>query len=150
MHRTIKKVTDDIEDTDLKFNTSISEMMIYLNEISKLEVLPAVIIETLLKLLAPFAPHITEELWQRLGNNGTIAFIKWPEYNPAKVVKNIVTVVVQINGKVRGKFDVENNLDDEKLKEIVKQDAKIKGYIDGKEIVKEIVVKNKLVNIVIK
>jgi leucyl-tRNA synthetase len=150
MHRTIKKVTEDIEDMDMKFNTCVSELMIYVNEISKLIIIPKELIEVLIKLLSPFAPHLAEELWQRLGNNASIAFEKWPEYNFAKVQRAVVTVVGQINGKVRSKIEVEADTDEEKLKELIKQDEKIKSYINGKEIVKEIVVKNKLVNIVLK
>ncbi len=150
MHRTIKNVTEDIEDMDLKFNTCVSELMIYINELSKLEVIPRELIDVLIKLLSPFAPHIAEELWHRIGNSSTIAYEKWPEFNPAKVEKKVVTVVGQINGKVRSKIEVETDTDEEKLKELIKQDEKIKSYIDGKQIVKEIVVKNKLVNIVVK
>jgi leucyl-tRNA synthetase len=150
MHRTIKNITEDIEDMDMKFNTCVSELMIYVNELSKLEVIPRALIDTLVRLLSPFAPHMAEELWQRLGNDSTIAFADWPEYNPAKVQKAVITVVGQINGKVRVRIEVENDTDEEKLKELMKQEEKIKSYIDGKQIIKEIVVKNKLVNIVVK
>ncbi len=150
MHRTIKNVTDDIEDSDMKFNTCVSELMIFVNEISKYEVIPLVLIETLVKLLSPFAPHIAEELWQMLGNSGTISFVKWPEYNIDKIAKKVVTIVGQINGKVRTKKEVDIDMDDEKLKAVIKNDEKIKAYLDGKEIIKEVVVKNKLVNIVVK
>ncbi len=150
MNRTIKNVTEDIEDMDMKFNTCVSEMMIYINELSKLEVVPRVMIDVLIKMLAPFAPHIAEELWQKLGNTGLVAYAEWPGYNPAKVQKSVITVVGQVNGKVRVKMDVENDTDEKTLLQLMKQDEKIKSYIDGKEIVKEIVIKNKLVNIVIK
>lgn len=143
-------VTRDIEDMDMKFNTCVSELMIYVNEISRYDVIPAVLVNTLLKLLSPFAPHLAEELWSRLGNSATITFEKWPEYNPAKVQKNIVTVVGQINGKVRSKIEIELDQPDETVLEKMKQDEKIRSYIEGKQIVKEIVVKNKLVNIVVK
>jgi len=150
MHRTIKNITDDIEDKELKFNTCVSELMIYINELSGLEVVPLVMVETFVRLLSPFAPHFAEEIWHKLGNEGTVAFAIWPEYDLDKVSRTVVTIVGQINGKVRGKFEVEIDLDEEKLKEIVKKDEKIRSYIDGKQIVKEIVVKNKLINIVIK
>ena len=150
MHRTIKNVTDDIEDMDMKFNTCVSELMIYVNELAKMEVIPKPLINILVKLLAPFAPHIAEELWQRLGNKSALAYENWPEYNPSKVQRSMVTIVGQINGKVRARIEVENGTDEEKLKELIKQDEKIKSYIDGKQIIKEIVVKNKLVNIVVK
>jgi leucyl-tRNA synthetase len=150
MHRTIKNITKDIDDMDMKFNTCISELMIYVNEIGKMEVIPHRLIETLLKLLVPFAPHIAEELWQRLGNKSVLAYEKWPDYNPAKVQRSMVIIVGQVNGRVRAKIEVENGTDEERLKELIKQDEKIKSYIDGKQIMKEIVVKNKLVNIVVK
>jgi leucyl-tRNA synthetase len=150
LNRTIKNVTDDIEDMDMKFNTCVSEMMIYINELSKLEVIPRVMIDALIKLLAPFAPHMAEELWQKLGNTGSVAYAPWPEYNPAKVQKSVVTVVGQVNGKVRAKIEVEINTDEETLKQLMKQDEKVRTYLEGREIVKEIVVKNKLVNIVVK
>ncbi len=150
MHKTIMKVTEDIEDMDMRFNTCVSELMIYVNEISRYETIPMQLIVTLIKLLSPFAPHLAEELWNRLGNNGTITFEKWPEFDPAKVQKNVVTIIGQINGKVRSKIEAETDSPDEKLIELMKQDEKIKTYIEGKQIVKEIVVKNKLVNIVVK
>ncbi len=150
MHRTIMNITEDIEDMDMKFNTCVSELMIYVNEISRLEVIPRELIIALVKLISPFAPHLSEELWQRLGGTGTVSFEKWPEFNPAKVQKSVVTVVGQINGKVRSKIEVDTDTPDDKLIELMKQDEKIKTYIDGKEIVKQIVVKNKLVNIVVK
>jgi leucyl-tRNA synthetase len=150
MHRTIMNVTEDIEDMDMKFNTCVSELMIYVNEISRLETIPRELVVTLLKLLAPFAPHLAEELWSRLGNDTTITFTSWPEFNPAKVQKNVVTVIGQINGKVRSKIEAPTDTPDDKLIELMKQDEKIKTYLDGKQIVKEIVVKNKLVNIVVK
>lgn len=150
MHKTIMKVTEDIEDMDMRFNTCVSELMIYVNEISRYETIPMQLIVTLIKLLSPFAPHLAEELWSRLGNNSTITFEKWPEFDPAKVQKNVVTIIGQINGKVRSKIEAETDSPDEKLIELMKQDEKIKTYIEGKQIVKEIVVKNKLVNIVVK
>ena len=150
MHKTIMKVTEDIEDMDMRFNTCVSELMIYVNEISRYETIPIQLAVTLIKLLSPFAPHLAEELWSRLGNEGTITFEKWPEFDPAKVQKNVVTIIGQINGKVRSKIEAETDSSDEKLIELMKQDEKIKTYIEGKQIVKEIVVKNKLVNIVVK
>jgi len=150
MHKTIMKVTEDIEDMDMRFNTCVSELMIYVNEISRYETIPMQLVVTLIKLLSPFAPHLAEELWSRLGNEGTITFEKWPEFDPAKVQKNVVTIIGQINGKVRSKIEAETDSSDEKLIELMKQDEKIKTYIEGKQIVKEIVVKNKLVNIVVK
>jgi leucyl-tRNA synthetase len=150
MHRTIKNITEDIEDMDMKFNTCISELMIFVNELTRLETIPLELVNVLVKLLSPFAPHISEELWQRLGNPGTVTFEKWPVYDPARVNKAVVTIVGQVNGKVRARIDVDTDTVEEKLKEIVKNNEKIKTYLKGKQIVKEIAVKNKLVNIVVK
>ncbi|HMT12047.1 MAG TPA: class I tRNA ligase family protein, partial [Ignavibacteria bacterium] len=123
----------------------------YMNEISKLEVIPRQNIIVLVKLLAPFAPHLAEELWTRLGESaGTITYEAWPEYDASKIEKSVITIVGQVNGKIRVRLDVENDLEEAKLLEAVKNDEKMKTYIDGKQIVKEIVVKNKLVNIVVK
>jgi leucyl-tRNA synthetase len=150
MHRTVMNVTEDIEDMDMKFNTCVSELMIYVNELFKMEVLPKEMVVMLVKLLSPFAPHLAEELWQRMGNTGTISYEPWPEYDPAKVQMSVITIVGQVNGKVRARIEVENDTDEETLKRLVKEDEKVKTYLEGKEIVKEIVVKNKLVNIVVK
>lgn len=150
LNKTIRNVTEDIEDMDMKFNTCVSEMMIYVNELGRMDVVPKAMVEALVKMLAPFAPHIAEELWQKLGHAGSITYIAWPEYDPAKVQKSVITVVGQVNGKVRSKIEVENDTDEETLKQMMKQDEKVKTYIEGKQIIKEIVVKNKLVNIVVK
>ncbi|MCX7877680.1 MAG: leucine--tRNA ligase, partial [Ignavibacteria bacterium] len=150
MHRTIRNVTRDIEDLDMKFNTCVSEFMIYVNELYKMESIPLVMIEVLLKMISPFAPHIAEELWQRLGHNQTIAYESWPEYDPSKTERKKITIVGQVNGKVRTRLEADIDTDDSKLIELVKSDEKVKSYINGKTILKEIVVKNKLVNIVVK
>ncbi len=150
INRTIKEITRDIEDEDMKFNTCVSEMMIFVNEITKHNVMPKSVMVTFVKLLSPFAPHIAEELWAKLGHDKTVAFESWPEYDESKLTKQMITVVGQVNGRVRTKVEVENDTDENTLKEIFKKNDKMKKYIDGKEIVKEIVVKNKLVNIVVK
>lgn len=150
IHRTVKNVTDDIEDMDMKFNTCVSELMTFYNEVSHHEVLPKQIMEKFIRLLYPFAPHISEELWQKSGHNESLAYEQWPDFNPAKIIKNVVTIVGQVNGKIRTRIEVEADADDEKVKELIKADDKIKSYLEGKQIVKEIVVKNKLVNIVVK
>jgi len=152
INKVIKEVTADIEDGDMKFNTAISEMMIFVNEVGVIHEspLPKSVMEKFLKLLSPFAPHIAEELWQRMGHNKTIAYESWPEYDPAKIGTGYVTVVGQVNGRVRATIEVESDTGEEKLKEIIKNNEKVKKYLNGKEIVKEIVVKNKLVNIVVK
>ena len=150
LNRTIKNITEDIEDEDLKFNTCVSELMICFNELSKLESVPLVMAEIFIKLLSPFAPHIAEELWQMLGHKSSVSQEPWPVYDPAKVTKNVVTVVGQVNGKVRARIEVDYDTDENKLKDLMKKQEKIRSYINGKQIVKEIVIKNKLVNIVVK
>jgi leucyl-tRNA synthetase len=150
INKAIKEVTRDIEDEDLKFNTCVSEMMIFVNEISKFDVLPKSVMEKFVKLLSPFAPHIAEELWSKLGHSGTIAYESWPEYDEKKLKMKLVTVVGQVNGKVRAKIEVEADIDDKSVLELMKEEERIKKHIGGKEIVKEIVIKNKLVNIVVK
>jgi leucyl-tRNA synthetase len=150
INKTIKEITDDVEDKELKFNTCVSEMMIFVNEISKQDKMPRSVMEKFVKLMAPFAPHIAEELWNKLGHSETITYQNWPTYDSNKLKKDIVTIVGQINGKVRSKLEIEINLSDEEVLRKFKSDEKIKKYIDGKEIVKEIVIKNKLVNIVVK
>lgn len=150
INKTIKAMTDDIEDRDMKFNTCVSEMMIFINEISDHDVIPKSVLEKFVLLLAPFAPHLAEELWQKLGHINTITFESWPEYDSGKIRQDTVLIVGQVNGKIRTKLEVERDFDEEKLKNMVKEDEKVKKYLDGKKIVKEIVVKNKLVNIVVK
>jgi leucyl-tRNA synthetase len=154
LHHAIKEITEDIEDSDMKFNTSISEMMIFINKMYEFEAkrikLPKKVMEDFIKVLAPFAPHIAEELWKKLGYNNTIAYEKWPEYDVNKIKKNTVTIIGQINGKVRARLEVSTELSDNEILEEVKKDPKIISYIEDKQIVKEIVVKNKLVNIVVK
>ena len=150
INKAIKEVTRDIDDEDMKFNTCVSEMMIFVNEISKFDVMPRLVMEKFVKLLSPFAPHMAEELWNRLGHNETIAYESWPEYDEKKLKMKLVTIVGQVNGKVRTKIDVESDIDDKRVLELIKNDEKIKKHIEGKEIIKEIVIKNKLVNIVVK
>jgi leucyl-tRNA synthetase len=146
-HQTIKKVGDDIE--CLRFNTAISQMMIFVNETMKLEILPRKLLENFVLLLSPFAPHIAEELWQKLGKIKSLAYESWPVYNEAKCVESMVEVVLQINGKIRSKISVAMNTLNEELEKLALKDANIKRYTDGKRIIKKIIVPNKLVNIVI-
>ena len=95
MHRTVKKVTEDIE--ALKFNTAVSQMMVFVNELTRLEKRPRAALETLVLVLAPFAPHIAEELWRRLGHGGSLARAPWPAFDPAQCVEDTVTLAVQVN-----------------------------------------------------
>jgi leucyl-tRNA synthetase len=149
INKMIKAVTDDIEDMDMKYNTCVSELMIFVNEISKQQAMPKQVMEKFVKVLAPFAPHIAEELWEKLGHKGSISLEKWPDYDPKKLSRNMVLIVVQVNGKVRTRIEVEKDTADDKVLSLVKADDKVKRYLEGKKIVKEIIVKNKLVNIVV-
>ena len=144
---TVKKVTNDYE--NMYFNTAISQMMIFINAVYKEETLPIEYAEGFLKLLNPVAPHITEELWNRLNHNKTIAYEKWPEYDESKITENEIEIPVQINGKVKETITIPVDLEEWKVKEIVHENGNIANLTNGKTIVKEIYVKNKIYNIVI-
>lgn len=148
IHETIKGVSEDYE--TMKFNTAIAKMMTLVNEYNKQATISKADYEVLLTLLNPVAPHVTEELWQMLGHETLLVFESYPEYDEAKLVKDEIELVISINGKLRDKIIVENNLDKKELEKIALQSEKIQGYVAGKQIVKIIVVPNKLVNIVIK
>ena len=145
---TVKKVTNDYE--NMYFNTAISQMMIFINAVYKEETLPIEYAEGFLKLLNPVAPHITEELWNRLNHNKTIAYEKWTEYDESKITENEIEIPVQINGKVKETITIPVDLEEGKVKEIVHENGNIANLTNGKTIVKEIYVKNKIYNIVIK
>ncbi|MBU4217315.1 leucine--tRNA ligase [Candidatus Parcubacteria bacterium] len=148
VHKTIKKVGEDI--MDFKFNTAIAQMMILVNEMSRYEILPKMAVEKLLQILAPFAPHIAEELWEKLGHSESILKSSWPQYNPDKIVDEVIQLVVQVNGKLRDTIEVASDITEEDAKKVALESDVIKKWIDGKEIVKVVVVKGKLVNIVIR
>ena len=146
-HQTVKKVGDDIE--TLRFNTAISQMMIFLNEAMKLENRPRRQLENFVLLLAPFAPHISEELWEKLGHKNSLAYEPWPMYDEAKCAESTVEVVLQINGKLRSKVAVAKDTPVAELERLAFEDSHVKRYTAGKRIIKKIVIPNKLVNIVI-
>ena len=147
-HQTVKKVTQDYE--TLNFNTAISQIMIFVNAVYKEEVFPLEYANNLLKLLNPVIPFITEELWNRLGHNDTIAYETWPTYDEEKTKEEMFEMVVQVNGKVRGKISVSMDTPKEEMESLAKELENVKRYIENKEIVKVITVPKKLVNIVIK
>lgn len=156
IHSTLKKVTEDLSEK-FGFNTAISALMELINEMYKYKELENknnyVIkegIETIITILSPFAPHIGEELWQMIGKEGSIFDISWPKYDETALVKDEIEVVVQINGKVRGKLSISSNVSKEEMEKIATEDEKIKSLIEGKEIVKIVAVPKKLVNIVVK
>lgn len=150
LNKTIKKVTDDIEDGDMKFNTAISYLMIFVNELYKVEKFSREAIEKFILLLSPFAPHISEELWCRLGNRPSIQNVPWPSYDPELVKEDVVTLVFQVNGKIRSKQEMEFDTDEKALEDAALDNENVKKHILGKQIVKIITVKNKMVNIVVK
>ncbi|HMV25610.1 MAG TPA: leucine--tRNA ligase [bacterium] len=146
LHKTIKKVQDDIE--TLSFNTAIAQMMIFVNELTPSDVRPRKVIEPFLLLLAPFAPHIAEELWSRLGHTTSLTYEPFPVFDPAWTVEDTATVVLQVNGKLRDKLEVKKGLDKQTLETMAKE--KLGHWVGGKEIVKIVVVPDKLVNVVVK
>jgi len=148
IHETIKGVSEDTE--SLKFNTAIAKLMTLVNEYNKQPQITVADYEVLLTILNPFAPHVTEELWQMLGHETLLVYETYPKYDEAKLIKDEIEMVISINGKVRDKMIVENNLNQEQVKTKALASEKINNYLDGKQIVKVIVVPNKLINIVIK
>ncbi|MFC5558253.1 leucine--tRNA ligase [Ureibacillus thermophilus] len=147
-HQTVKKVTEDFN--QLHFNTAISQLMVFINECYKVEVVPKQYAEGFVKMLYPITPHIGEELWSILGHEGTITYEPWPTYDESKLVDDEVEVVVQVNGKVRSKVKVAKDATKEQLEQIAKEDERVKEHIEGKDIVKVIVIPGKLVNMVVK
>ena len=145
-HQTVKKVTEDYE--GLRFNTAISQMMVFINEAYKSTVLPKHYMEGFVKMLAPVAPHVAEELWEKLGFSGTISYETWPAYDEAKLVDDEVEIVIQVNGKVKTKLKVPTDASKEALEGIAMEDDRVKEQIEGKTIRKVITVPGKLVNIV--
>ncbi len=147
-HKTIKKVTEDIE--ALKFNTAIAAMMALLNEISDKGSVNKAELKTFLTILSPFAPHLCEELWQNNGFEGMLANGKWAEYDESKTVDKSIQIPVQVNGKLRATITVAADAEQAEIVTAAKADEKVKAQIDGKQIVKEIYVKGRMVNIVVK
>ena len=143
-HQTIKKVTTDFE--SLNFNTAISQMMIFINSLSKEEFINKEMFEGFLKLLNPICPFITEELWEKLGHNKTISFEPWPKFDETKLVEDTIELPIQINGKVRAKINVLKTLSEEEIKNLALQE--VKSYTEN-GYKKLIYVKNRLINIVI-
>ncbi|GAY72760.1 leucyl-tRNA synthetase [Lentilactobacillus kosonis] len=145
-NQTVKIVSDDFE--NMRFNVGISQMMVFINEAYKVDALPIEYLEGFVKLLAPVAPHIAEELWSLMGHNDTIAYSDWPTYDENELVEDTIQMVVQVNGKVRAHIEVANDEDQDKVKEVALADEKVKEFTDGKTVRKVIVVPNKIVNIV--
>ena len=145
-HQTVKKVTEDIE--ALHFNTAISQLMVFVNEAYKVDVLPFEYMEGFVQLLAPITPHLGEELWEILGNTEGISYVPWPTYDETQLQEEEVQLVLQVNGKVRAKLNVAVDTGKDKKEKLALNNELIKKHIEGKSIRKVIVVPNKLVNIV--
>ncbi|MGG0027122.1 leucine--tRNA ligase [Bacillus safensis subsp. osmophilus] len=145
-HETVMKVTDHYE--GLRFNTGISQLMVFINDAYKADTLPKEYAEGFVKLLSPIAPHLAEELWNKLGHEGSISYEAWPQYDESKLVDDEVEIVVQLNGKVKAKLTVPADATREQLEELAKNDARVKEQLEGKTIRKVIAVPGKLVNIV--
>lgn len=151
MHVTIRGVTEDID--AMRFNTAISKLMEYTNFLMPLQPRPKALLQPLVLLLAPFAPHLAEELWELLGNKGTLAYEPWPTFDEALCAADAIEVALQINNKVRSKMTVAPDLSDDDLIAMAGKDERIAELTAGKEIVKSFVVsskKGKLVNFVVK
>jgi leucyl-tRNA synthetase len=147
-HKTIKKVSEDIE--GLKFNTAIASMMALLNDITATKSINKAEFKTLLILLNPFAPHITEELYQIVGFEGVLNQQEWVTYDESLCVDDTVEIVVQVNGKIKSKLTIPVGAEKDSVLELAKADEKVKASIEGKNLLKQIYVPNKLVNFVAK
>ncbi|BBN99470.1 leucine--tRNA ligase [Sporolactobacillus terrae] len=147
-HQTVKKVTEDYE--IMHFNTGIAQLMTFINEAYKQETIPASMAEGFIKLLSPIAPHISEEIWSLLGHEESIETSSWPSFDVKKLVEDKVEIIVQVNGKIRTRFQVDKGIARERLQEIALNDERIKERLEGKSVKKVIAVPDKLVNIVAK
>ena len=145
-HQTVKKVTEDYE--QLHFNTAISQMMIFVNEANKAKALPVEYVKGFVQLVAPIAPHLAEEIWEKLGSAEGISYVAWPSYDETYLVEDEVEVIFQVNGKLKSRAKVSASLSKDELTDVAMQDEKIKEEIEGKTIRKVIAVPGKLVNIV--
>ncbi len=145
-HETVKNVTERLD--HMYFNTAISQLMIFVNSANKAKALPRDYAKGFVQLLAPFAPHIAEELWVKLGEKPGISYVAWPTYDESKLVESEVEIVVQINGKLKAKIKIAKDLSREELSKLG-QEA-VAQALEGKNVIKVIAVPNKLVNIVVK
>jgi leucyl-tRNA synthetase len=147
LHAAIKKVTSAV--TDLRFNTAISELMVFVNEATKATVVPRPWFESFVKILSPFAPHLAEEIWQRLGNTTSIAYAPWPAHDEAKLTRDTMVIAIQVTGKLRGQIEVATDATEATILAAAKADEKVQTFIAGKPIKREIYVKGRLVNLVV-
>jgi leucyl-tRNA synthetase len=145
LHQTIKKVTEDTE--KLAFNTAISAMMIFVNDVTAQDARPRKLLEPFVLILSPYAPHLAEELWEKLGHKQSLAYESWPKYDEALLKQETVTVILQVNGKLRDRIDVPADISKEELEKRALENARVKEFVAGKQIKKIVVVPGKLVNI---
>jgi leucyl-tRNA synthetase len=149
MHRTIKKVAEDVE--SLRFNTAIAELIKLNNELGRLnDGVPSELAENFTLMLAPFAPHLAEEIWSKLGHDKSLARNPWPKYDPAKLVESTMELPVQVNGKLRGTISVPADAGQEQVLSAARETAGVKPWLAGKTLVKQIYVDKKLVSFVVK
>jgi leucyl-tRNA synthetase len=147
LHSTIKKVGEDIE--NLRFNTAISQMMIFVNEFTKVTMKPKKAVSDFILCLAPFAPHIAEELWQKLGNKSSVVNQPFPQFNEVKTRKNQVEMIVQVVSKIRAKLLIEPGLTQDEVQALALADEKVQRHMEGKPIKKVIFVKDKIINFIV-
>jgi leucyl-tRNA synthetase len=147
LHQTIRKVGEDVE--ALKFNTAIAQMMVFVNEVTPLANRPRTLLEPFVRVIAPFAPHLAEELWSRLGNPDTLAYAPWPKYDPALCVEDTVTVAIQVNGKLRATLDLPRGAEQAAVQEAALADERVRKHVEAGAIRKVIHVKDKLLNVVV-
>ena len=147
-HRLVYAVTKDVE--NMHFNTAIARMMEFVNDFSKLEAYPKEVLKMATQMLYPFAPHISEEIWQQLGGSSSMAYVPLPVYDPLYLKEYTLSYVIQINGKVRGSWDLKAGLSKDELLAFAKKQEKIQKYLHQGEMVKVIFVPDKLLNIVVK
>ncbi len=147
LHGAIKKVTTAV--ADLRFNTAIADMMVFVNEATKAAAVPRAWFEMFIKILSPFAPHLAEEIWQRLGHTTTITFEPWPAYDEAKLARDVMVIAVQVMGKLRGQIEVALDASEAFILAAAKADDKVQQFLEGKPIKREIYVKGRLVNLVV-
>ncbi len=146
-HQTVKKVTEDYE--GIRFNTAISQMMVFINDAYKAPQLPVEYAKGFVQILAPLAPHLAEELWEKLGGTETISYVAWPTFDESKLVENEIEMAIQFNGKVRTKMVVSKDFSKDELEKAVLADSRVIEILEGKDVKKVIAIPGKLVNIVV-
>ena len=147
-NQTVKKVTDDFE--RMHFNTAISQLMVFVNEAYKVDVLPVEYMEGFVKMIAPLMPHLAEELWSQFNESETITYQPWPTYDEKALVEDEVEMIVQVNGKVRAKIKMAKDADNKDVEDAAFANEHVHSFVDGKDVKKVIVIPNRIVNIVVK